>query len=354
MAYDPRRGRDVGDQTAAGYCPARESQPWRHADASDRARRQEALLPQSHGQPDTLPVPKKDSMGMDYIPVHEGEERRRRTGTVKVSADKVQKSGVKTVVVERRSSDRAVRSGAVEVDERACSPWRRPFEGLGEQPTSTRPAMHVSRDQPLLEVYSPSWISAQREVPVCRWRRARPGGIDAGNRRIAKLDGPPEPGARAIAQLGVDAHLARTHAAPTLIFRSPVAVVVREERRSRHARFCPARPSPRSSDLSTVWVIAKVRWRAGHCAGRPARHSRRCLPDQIFRRRGSPDCRRPDALNVRRAPHAGAGGTGPIPAGRCLLEQREVEFAVGGIPAWAAVPDTVPAAAVHRQPWSSR
>src|SRR5438552_6749551 len=51
------------------------------------------------GLPDTSPVPKKDWMGMDYIPVYEGEEQDDGK-TVKVSLDKVQRSGVRTEAVE--------------------------------------------------------------------------------------------------------------------------------------------------------------------------------------------------------------------------------------------------------------
>src|SRR6476660_1196309 len=47
------------------------------------------------GLPDTSPVPKKDWMGMDYIPVYESEEQDDRK-TVKVSLDKIQRSGVRT------------------------------------------------------------------------------------------------------------------------------------------------------------------------------------------------------------------------------------------------------------------
>ena len=53
------------------------------------------------GLPDTSPVPKKDWMGMDYIPVYEGEEQDDGK-TVKVSLDKVQRSGVRTETVETR------------------------------------------------------------------------------------------------------------------------------------------------------------------------------------------------------------------------------------------------------------
>ena len=52
------------------------------------------------GAPDTSPVPKKDSMGMDYIPVYADEHE--SAGTVKVSLDKIQRTGVKTEKVEAR------------------------------------------------------------------------------------------------------------------------------------------------------------------------------------------------------------------------------------------------------------
>ena len=50
------------------------------------------------GAPDTSPVPKKDSMGMDYIPVYADEQD--DAGTVKISLDKIQRSGVRTEKVE--------------------------------------------------------------------------------------------------------------------------------------------------------------------------------------------------------------------------------------------------------------
>ena len=41
------------------------------------------------GLPDTSPVPKKDQMGMDYIPVYEGEDS--DDGSVKLSPGKIQR-----------------------------------------------------------------------------------------------------------------------------------------------------------------------------------------------------------------------------------------------------------------------
>src|SRR5258707_5218000 len=70
------------------------------------------------GLPDTSPAPKKDSMGMDYIPVYEDEEQD-DGNTVKVSLDRIQRSGVRTEKVQLRNVVRAIRTpGTVRVDER--------------------------------------------------------------------------------------------------------------------------------------------------------------------------------------------------------------------------------------------
>src|SRR6185369_3643757 len=72
------------------------------------------------GLPDTSPTPKKDPMGMDYIAVYEGEaEPAAEEGQVKISADRIQKLGVRSEPVERREIDRVLRAvGKVEIDER--------------------------------------------------------------------------------------------------------------------------------------------------------------------------------------------------------------------------------------------
>ena len=54
------------------------------------------------GAPDTSPVPKKDTMGMDYIPVYADEQD--DPGTVKVSLDKIQRIGVRTEKVEAQAN----------------------------------------------------------------------------------------------------------------------------------------------------------------------------------------------------------------------------------------------------------
>lgn len=72
------------------------------------------------GLPDTSPVPKKDSMGMDYIPVYAGEDT--DSGTVTVPSGRLQRTGVRSEPAETREIQRQVRvPGSVQLDERRIS-----------------------------------------------------------------------------------------------------------------------------------------------------------------------------------------------------------------------------------------
>src|SRR5260370_13527083 len=64
------------------------------------------------GTPDTSPVAKKDSMGMDYIPVCEDDGASEGGNVVKVSLDRVQRLGVRSEAVEERALLRTVRAFA--------------------------------------------------------------------------------------------------------------------------------------------------------------------------------------------------------------------------------------------------
>lgn len=83
------------------------------------------------GLPDTSPVPKKDPMGMDYLPVYDGEEETPSDlGWVSISPDKVQKLGVRTEATAMRELMRTVRAVAtVQTDERRQFTLVTKFEG---------------------------------------------------------------------------------------------------------------------------------------------------------------------------------------------------------------------------------
>ena len=69
------------------------------------------------GLPDISKVPKKDPMGMDYIPIYEGEAD--DGATVKLSAGKLQRIGVRTDAATRRVIAEPVRApGSMQLAER--------------------------------------------------------------------------------------------------------------------------------------------------------------------------------------------------------------------------------------------
>jgi Cu(I)/Ag(I) efflux system membrane fusion protein len=117
------------------------------------------------GLPDTSPVPKKDPMGMDYLPVYEGEEPAGKV--VKIGVDKVQKLGVKTEAAGLRDLTRTVRAvGTLQADERRLYTVAPKFEGWIQKLYVNTTGAPVQRGQPLMEVYSPDLITAQQEYLI--------------------------------------------------------------------------------------------------------------------------------------------------------------------------------------------
>src|SRR3954468_20173725 len=120
------------------------------------------------GLPDTSPVPKKDSMGMDYIPVFE-DEANQPAGTVTVSPERVQMLGVRTEASTERTMTRSIRAvGTIAVDERRLAVVAPRFEGWIQRLLVNETGQPVRRAQPLFEVYSPELAAAEQEYVIAR------------------------------------------------------------------------------------------------------------------------------------------------------------------------------------------
>jgi len=121
------------------------------------------------GLPDISQTPKKDSMGMDYIPVYEGDEEE-AGGGVKISTAKVQRLGVRSVAVEKRTLDAVVRAtGRVEVDERRLATITPKFEGYVEKLFVNAPAVRRCSRRTAPSCWPPS---ASTRLPRRGWRRS--------------------------------------------------------------------------------------------------------------------------------------------------------------------------------------
>jgi RND family efflux transporter MFP subunit len=215
------------------------------------------------GLPDTSPVPKKDPMGMDYVPVYAGEEPERLPpGTVKISTDKVQMLGVRTEGVQERILSRAIRAvGTVQPNERGLHTIAPKFEGYIEKLHVNTTGQAVARGQILMEVYSPELVSAQEEYLIAlRGARdlkdAEAGAqatmqrlAEAALRRLRNWD---------ISERELDELRANGKPQRLIAYRSPASGVVLDKPSVQGMRFMPGDALYQIADLTAVWLIAEV------------------------------------------------------------------------------------------------
>ncbi|WP_334170136.1 efflux RND transporter periplasmic adaptor subunit [Zoogloea sp.] len=216
------------------------------------------------GLPDTSPTPKKDPMGMDYIPVYEGEadDEPAAANSIKISTEKVQKLGVRTEAAELRTLDKQVRAaGRIEIDERRSFAISPKFEGYVERLHVNVTGQPVAKGQPLFEVYSPELVSAQREYTIAAQ------GVealkDAGSEARSSMQQLAESSLLRLRNWDISDEQIRALAKSgstkrTLTFRSPVAGVVTEKKALQGMRFMPGDTLYQVADLSSVWVVADV------------------------------------------------------------------------------------------------
>jgi membrane fusion protein, copper/silver efflux system len=212
------------------------------------------------GLPDTSPTPKKDSMGMDYLPVYEGEDE--GGSGIQVSNARVQNMGVRVAPVQKRQLDAVVRaSGRIEVDERRLVTVTAKFEGYIERLYVNATGQAVAKGTPLFDAFSPELLAAQREYAVAVQGLARVKEADAatqaGMQRLADS---------ALARLRLwdvtDEELTRLattgEARRTLTFRAPASGIVLERKATQGMRFMPGEVLFEIADLSSVWLVADV------------------------------------------------------------------------------------------------
>ncbi len=232
----------TGTRTAAAAPP--ETAP------PDKGKRRILYYKNPMGHPDTSPVPKKDSMGMDYIPVYEGEED--DAGAIKVSADRIQKLGVRTEAAQLRPLARTIRAtGTVQIDEARQVVIAPRFDGYIEKLLVARTGDTVRKGQALAELYSFDLHRVQVEHFNLGPRPIRTGpSQELGPLyRLRNLG---------IAEEDLERIQKQGRASRTVPLRAPIAGVVLEKKAVEGMRAAPGELLFRIADLSTVWMIAEV------------------------------------------------------------------------------------------------
>lgn len=206
------------------------------------------------GLPDTSPVPKKDPMGMDYIPVYEGEAQE-QGGTIKLSVERIQRSGVRTEPARSVVLTQPVRAvGAVALDERRLTVVAMRSEGYVEDLFVDTSGQTVRKGEPLFRVYSPDIQQALADLLVVSGRgQSAPAlaqsSLNGTMRRLRNL-GVPEDRIQELRDSGVNPR--------TIDWPSPASGTIISKRIINGQRISAGDELYRIADLSQVWVIADV------------------------------------------------------------------------------------------------
>ena len=193
------------------------------------------------GLPDTSQTPKKDSMGMEYIPVFEGDND--DGDTVKVSAGKLQRTGIRTEPAQSRILSLPVRaSGAIQLDERRIAVVATRSDAFIDHVEDVTTGERVSKGQPLLRLYSPDIAAASAQYLSSL-------GAQGSRQRLENLNVPAE----------VINEIERSHkAATSIVWTAPRAGIITERNVVEGMKAAPGDVLFRLADISTVWALIDV------------------------------------------------------------------------------------------------
>jgi membrane fusion protein, copper/silver efflux system len=233
------------------------------------------------GLADTSPVPKKDPMGMDYVPVYEDEAQ--DSSTVTISPGKLQKTGVRSELVERRKVIVPVRAaGKVEFNPNRMTIVSLRFEGFIEKVENVAEGDYVRKGQSLMRLYGPALSAAAAEYVAV----LNSGGPSPASRE--RLEG----ARHRLANLGLSdaaiAEIARTRSVPrTVAWPAPQDGHILERAAFNGMRAGPGDVLFRIVDHSDVWVLADVAERdiGLVSSGQTASVRPRAYPDRLLKGR---------------------------------------------------------------------
>lgn len=229
------------------------------------------------GLPDVSPVPKKDSMGMDYIPVYD-DEANGPQGSVRLSPEKVQRAGVRTAAAQLKAVGRTLRvPGAVMVDETKLGVVTAKFNGFVEELYVPAVGEPVKRGQKLMRVWieSPEILQKQADLTTTLVGATRSSITYEGAERNLRFFGFTDEAIDEIRKAGRPLR--------SLTFTVPRDGVVLEKPALVGMRFSSGDTLFRTGDLSTVWIMAQVPESdiAGVHEGQKARVSLKAFPNEV-------------------------------------------------------------------------
>jgi Cu(I)/Ag(I) efflux system membrane fusion protein len=221
------------------------------------------------GTGETSPTPRKDSMGMDFVPVYSDEAEAAGSpgpdglATVILDARKQSLLGLKTVAVTRAPFETSIRTtGRVASDERRVHHVHTRYEGFVEHVTADFTGKYVTKGEVLALIYSPELYATQQEylLALKASRTLGPSGVpsvsqgghdllDAARQRLLLWEITPADIAE-IEKRGEPIHAMPVYA--------PISGYVTGRTAYHGMKVMPADTLFDILDLSSVWVLADV------------------------------------------------------------------------------------------------
>jgi Cu(I)/Ag(I) efflux system membrane fusion protein len=210
----------------------------------------------------TSPTPRKDEMGMDYVPVYEDELKGVGApvpglATVTIDPSRQQLIGLRTVAATKGDVSSTWRTVArVQVDPTRVRKTNVKIEGFVERIFVDFVGQSVRKGQPLFSIYSPTLLSAQNEYILALQTKdalAKTGAegsenlVQASRRRLELWDVPASE---------IDRLTRTREPSKTLTLVSPIAGVVTAKNVVEGARVSSGEAPYEITDLSMVWVMA--------------------------------------------------------------------------------------------------
>lgn len=222
------------------------------ATASESGERKIKFYRNPMGLPDTSQVPKKDSMGMDYIPVYEGEDT--DDGSVKISPGKVQRTGVETAIAGTLPITRTLKApGVVALDERRISVIAPRFDGFVISTGTATSGAHIKKGEALATVYGQDILVQAARLVTEQSRSASddnaPSAIVGAARRLRNFGVP---------ETFIDKVKRDRRVPDTLVIDAPFDGIVLERMVVDGQAFKPGDVLYRIADHSVVWVLADI------------------------------------------------------------------------------------------------
>jgi len=219
----------------------------------------------------TSPTPAKDEMVMDYVPVYEEEAKAGAGGgdlpegyaSVSVGMERARLAGIQSATAMRETISHPVRAvGIVVPDETRVRRVQSKVEGWIEKLHANFTGQLVTKGQPLLEIYSPDLVSAQREYllagagagrmkesPYQDAREMSSGLAQAARTRLKLFDVPE----RFIEELERTGKVRRT-----VTLNAPASGYVTGKEIFEGTRVMPGMDLLTVTDLSRVWIDADL------------------------------------------------------------------------------------------------